>query len=450
MEYNITVRNKMKNRLLVFSVDAMVGEDIDYLRGKPNFQKYIAGGSEVRSIRTVYPSVTYPAHVSMITGCYPDRSGVYTNCAFTTNSKEDTWLWYADNIKVGDIFGSAKRAGYSTASVFWPVTGRHPYIDYNITEYWLPNKGDTLRTSFTRVGANEECLKIIEANEGLLAESYKLTGRKNVMIYPEIDNFLIKNACGIMRKFAPELLFIHNGIMDNGRHRYGVFADCLKQKLDLVDGWIGDIGASLEDTGVLDQTDFFLVSDHGQRDIKRTIKPNVYLADHGFITLDEKGRAKSWRAYCLSNAMSSYVFLSNPGDKELYDSVYSLLKFLCSEGIYGISKVFTREETEAAEHLSGSFSFVLESDGYTSFSDACKRPAIAPFDLSDYRFGQATHGYLPDLGPQPVFLAKGPHIKKSVRLERRPIVDEAPTYAKILGVELPDAQGSAINEILNI
>lgn len=30
----------------------------------------------------------------------------------------------------------------------------------------------------------------------------------------------------------------------------------------------------------------------------------------------------------------------------------------------------------------------------------------------------------------------------------RPIVDEAPTYAKILGVELPDADGKAIDEIL--
>jgi predicted AlkP superfamily pyrophosphatase or phosphodiesterase len=136
-------------------------------------------------------------------------------------------------------------------------------------------KSDTPRSTFSRVGANEACLEIIESNTGLLAESYKLSGRKNAMIYPEIDNFLIKNACDIMRKFSPELLFVHNGIMDNGRHHYGVFADCLKQKLDLVDGWIGDLGQALEAAEVLSETDFFLVSDHGQRDIKRTIKPNV-------------------------------------------------------------------------------------------------------------------------------------------------------------------------------
>jgi hypothetical protein len=121
---------------------------------------------------------------------------------------------------------------------------------------------------------------------------------------------------------------------------------------------------------------------------------------------------------------------------------------LRDEGIYGFSKVFTREEIAELEHLDGDFAFVLESDGYTSFSDSCKRPLIAPVDLTDFRFGKATHGYYPDLGPQPTLLAKGPHIKEGVVLDRRPIVDEAPTYAKLLGVDLPDAQGSPIEEIL--
>ena len=73
---------------------------------------------------------------------------------------------------------------------------------------------------------------------------------------------------------------------------------------------------------------------------------------------------------------------------------------------------------------------------------------MAKLDLSDFRFGRATHGYHPDLGPQPTLIAKGPSIKEGVVIDRRPIVDEAPTYAKLLGVDLPDAQGTAIEEIL--
>ena len=83
-----------------------------------------------------------------------------------------------------------------------------------------------------------------------------------------------------------------------------------------------------------------------------------------------------------------------------------------------------------------------------SFSNACTRPLVRPADNSDYKFGHATHGYHPDKGPQPTLLACGPHIRPGVVLERRPIVDEAPTYARILGVSLPDAEGTAIEEIL--
>jgi hypothetical protein len=183
-------------------------------------------------------------------------------------------------------------------------------------------------------------------------------------------------------------------------------------------------------------------------DIKRIVKLNVLLADHGLLTVNEKGKCVDYKAYSFSNAMSSLVYLKDPSDKETYDEVYRLLCELRDEGIYGFSEVLKREEIAEREHLDGDFSFVLESDGYTSFSDSCKRPLVAPLDLTDYRFGRATHGYHPARGPQPTLLAKGPSIKEGVVLERRPIVDEAPTYARLLGVDLPDAQGSAIEEIL--
>lgn len=440
----------MKKRLLVFSIDAMVSEDTDYLRTCKNFSKYLAGGSEVRKIRTVYPSVTYPAHVSMTTGCYPGKTGVFSNYKFTTNSKEDTWQWFAESNKARDIFTAAKEAGYSTGSVAWPVTGRHPSIDCLIDEYWMPQKGDTLAGSFERAGSSPEMISIIEANEGLLAPSYKLTGRKNFCVYPNIDDFFVKSACDIIRKYSPEVMFIHEGNIDHGRHTNGVFGSWLAPELDRVDDYIGQIGRALEDSGELENTDFFLVSDHGQRDIKRTVKPNVLLAKHGYIDLSEKGRPVSYRAYCLSNAMSSLVYLHDPDDKATHDELYSLLCELRDEGIYGFNEVLTREEAAERYHLDGDFAFVLESDGYTSFSDSCKLPYIAPLDLTDFRFGHATHGYMPEKGPQPTLIAKGPHIRSGVTVENRNIVDEAPTYARILGVSLPDAQGYPIEEILDL
>ena len=442
------MKSTEKKRILVFSVDALVSEDIEYLKTLPNFKKYLGGGAEVKKIRSIYPSVTYPAHVTMATGCYPEKTGVNSNYSFSLDSKEDSWLWFSDVIRVTDIFTAAHRAGYTTASVFWPVTGKHPDIDWLIDEYWMPRPDDTLRSSFERAGSSPEVLDIIEANRGLLPPSYVMTGRKNFCIHPAVDDFLLKCCCDIIRRFRPEVTFVHNGNIDDGRHKNGVFGDWLYPELVRVDEAIGDLGRSLEAIGELENTDFFLVSDHGQLDIKRTIKPNLLLSRLGLLSADEKGIVTEWKAYCRSNAMSSLVYLHDPDDRETYDYLYRELCRMRDEGIYGFSEVLTREETVGREHLDGGFAFCLESDGYTSFSDSCRGSLIAPLDLSDFRFGHATHGYLPEKGPQPVFCAKGPHIRGGVSLDSRRLVDEAPAYARLLGIELPEAQGSAIEEIL--
>ncbi len=156
----------------------------------------------------------------------------------------------------------------------------------------------------------------------------------------------------------------------------------------------------------------------------------------------------SWDAYCLSNGMSALVFLRDKDDLCLQKKVYSFLEELLDEEVYGFSRIYTEEESRKEERFGGPFSFVLETDGYTSFGDYLKRPLVRDLSNEDYRFGAATHGYLPNTGPQPILLAKGPSIRKNVVLSGSHIVNEAPTYAKILGARLPNADGKAIDEIL--
>lgn len=206
----------------------------------------------------------------------------------------------------------------------------------------------------------------------------------------------------------------------------------------------------MEEAGVLEETDLFLVSDHGQMSVSRNIGLNVLLCENGFIRLDENGMIADWDAYCLSNGMSALIFLKDPQDAALYARVYDFLKKLQAEGVYGFSRIYTEEEARKEERFGGGFSFVLETDGYTAFGDYYKRPLVRELTNSDYRFGTATHGYLPGKGPQPMILAKGPDIREGALVDGSHIVNEAPTYAKILGVELPEADGEAIEGILNL
>ncbi len=438
-----------KKRLIVFSVDAMVCEDIEELRKLPNFQKYLEHGCEVvNGMKTIYPSVTYPAHVSMITGCYPNKHGVISNFDFTTKNKDQNWKWFRNAYCVEDIFTAAKKKGYTTASFSWPVTGKHESIDWLMDEYWMPNPGNTLRSSFREAGSSEAMLDIIEKSACYLPEGYEKGGKLAFMQWPTVDDFIIHVACDVIKEHAPEVVFVHTGTFDSFRHSYGVFNRHIKEAVRNLDQYIGMLMDACRKAGVLEDTNLVLVSDHGQQDIKRTVNVNVLLADKGLIDVDDKGQVVDFKAFSFSNAMSALIYLKDRNDEQLKQCVFEYLKKLEAEGVYGIGKIYTTEEIEREESLSGDFSFVIESDGYTSFGDAAVRPLVQNFDARDYRFGHATHGYLPEQGPQPVFVAKGPDFKENFKIACGRVVDEAPTYARILGVTLADADGVTMEEII--
>ena len=417
----------------------MVYEDTVLLKTLPNFKKYLAGGAEIKRVRSIYPSITYPAHVTIATGAWPDHHGVVSNNEFHPGVLKLPWNWFHSVVKIRDIFDAAKEAGLSTAGIFWPVTGNHPSIDNNIAEYWPQMEGETFRDTYSRVGSNPSMLKIMEKNfrKGIVARQH-----------PDYDDFIIDCACDVIRECKPDLLMIHPANIDDYRHKYGSFSEKINQGIKEIDDYIGRIMRAAEEAGTCADTSLFLISDHGQIDITRIVNINVALADYGLIRTGDKGQILEWDTYSLSNAMSALVYLREPDNVQLYNKTYALLRYLCAEGIYGISRVFTEPEARASERLGGDFSFVLETDGYTSFGEDWKRPIVQNFDLSDYRFGRATHGYLPGKGPQPILMARGRGIREGAVLEKRNIVDLAPTFAKLLGLTLPDADGVCISEIL--
>ena len=429
-----------QSRVVVFSCDAMVWEDMEYLLQKPKFKELFDKGSAVRRVRTIYPSVTYPCHTSMSTGCYPDRHGVTNNNEFHPGMlKGVPWNWFAKSIQCPDIFTAAKKGGLTTASLFWPVTGAHPYIDYNLAEYWPQGEDDTKEACFLRAGTSPELWNTV-----IKKHAEKVV----IRTHPDTDQMLIDCACDILKLYKPHLLMLHTGDVDSYRHKNGLFNAQVTRGVDDTERWFYDLIQATKEAGTFEETNFFLVSDHGQVEKVRSIKPNVVFADHGLITTDAEGNLTDWQAYCHSTGFSAQIRLKKPEDKELWQKTYDLLRFMCDEGIYGISRVWTAEEAREQERLAGEFSFVIESDGFSSFSEDWRRPMVGEMDLNDYRLGKATHGHYPDKGPQPVFFGFGPDIRSGVVLERRPIVDEAPTYAKILGVEMPDVDGTPILELL--
>ena len=120
----------MERHLIVISNDAMVYEDVEILSKLPNFSKYWDQMSRVNRVRSIYPSVTYPCHCTMMTGNYPDRHGVINNEQLIMGEKSSPWIHFRESVQSKTIFDYAKSAGMTTAAVFWPVTGGDPAIDY--------------------------------------------------------------------------------------------------------------------------------------------------------------------------------------------------------------------------------------------------------------------------------------------------------------------------------
>ena len=429
----------MANYLIVMSVDAMVFEDLEYCAALPHFQKLLAEGSRINRVRSIYPTLTHPIHVTVMTGCYPDKTGIYNNEKFEIGNLEPEWYNSLSDVKVETIFEAAKKAGLSTAASRWPVTANgNEYIDYLVPEIMDADLENGLEEAYQKLGSGPIMEEIIRPNLHLL------DGNKR----PGYDEFEIACAADIIKKHRPNLMFTHPGMVDSARHSTGLFTPKVKEALDLVDRWLGMLMDAAKEAGIYEDTSFVVLSDHGHLEIKRVICPNVVFADRGLIKTDEKGKILSWDAYIKSAALSGQVFLRDPEDKALKERVYTLLQEMCQEGIYGISRVFTKEEAEKAYHLSGPFSFVVESDGFSSLGDEWTRPMVRPFDLTDYKYGHSTHGHLPEKGPQPPFLCMGKGFRSGVVLEEGEIVDEGPTFAKILGLSLPEADGQAIEELL--
>lgn len=429
-----------QQKLIVMSADALTYEDVEYqLQAMPNYRKYLSGGCRIKKVRSIYPTITYPCHTTMSSGVWSDKHGIEGNFQLMPGQKNLPWKWFWHWVKwKEDIFFAAKRAGLTTASVFWPVTGCHPAIDYLIAEYW-PQPGDTdICEVYRRAGSSDAVLQIIKTqHQGC-----------HIRKHPETEEFQIRCICEMISRYQPDVLFLHTGDVDAARHSYGLFNDKVSSAVEDTDRYIGQIMSAVEDAGLLGQTNFVLTSDHGMIEIKRIININVLLADAGLITLTSDGKLKDWQAFCQSGGTMALIYLKDPSDRACYEKTYELLKRLSAEGIYGFREVMTEEEARSREHLGGDFSFAIDTDGYTAFGNGLTRPLVSDYEDNDYRYGHATHGHLPTKGLSPIFSAKGPGFREGVELETADLVDEAPTYARLLGLDLRGADGNALEQLL--
>lgn len=103
----------------------------------PNLEKIKNDGVSAISLRPVFPSKTFPNHISIVTGMYAENHGIISNSF--VNFEKNYWYRMSDTISTRDskwylgeaFWETAERQGIKTASYFWPgselsLEHRHP------------------------------------------------------------------------------------------------------------------------------------------------------------------------------------------------------------------------------------------------------------------------------------------------------------------------------------
>ena len=429
----------MKKKLYVLSIDSMITEDIEFMKTLPTMSRILDGAAVVSNIVSVYPTLTYTIHASMMTGVYPDRHHIINNETFVPAMEHAPWYRSRNNFDpdVITVLEAAKRAGYTTCAIHWPVTGDVD-VDWHLPEAWTdPGTPERMYAEFVRLGAKPEFLDEFWPEYGV-----HLNG-----LYDPAFTLLAHGATlAAIRNHQPDVIFEHLSLVDHTRHSRGVYArDVYKHAYFEMELLLSQTLEAMRQAGVLEDTTIVLTSDHGQTPVRKLIAPNTLLVRDGYIRLNEDGALRDYDIIFKSAAHSMQVYLR---DASFTEKAAQLLHRYAEEEDVGFECIRTAEETEREMRVKGDFAFSIEgADGY-AFSNAFTGDLVGEADNSNYKYSVATHGHDPRKGPKPAMILKGPGIVPNARLDGAAIVDEAPTLAALLGVDLGHPDGQVMPGIL--
>jgi hypothetical protein len=175
-----------------------------------------------------------------------------------------------------------------------------------------------------------------------------------------------------------------------------------------------------------------VIGDHGHKNI------------HHRININAAFRPTGWKAWANACEGSAQIALAPPADPNFKQRVKEILRGIKFRGEPAIKAIFEGEQIRRL-HLSEDIDLVAEAcDGY-AFTHFTEGQVLQ--EAGERR--RSVHGYLPDAdGYGPVFLGKGGSLKEGYRQAAARSIDLGPTLAALLGVELPDADGKILHDLL--
>jgi predicted AlkP superfamily pyrophosphatase or phosphodiesterase len=389
----------------------------------PNLQRFVKEGSYATAVKGVVPTVTYPSHTTILTGVSPAKHGIYGNHTFDPLDKNyDGWYWYAEDIKVPTLWDAAGKAGLVTVNSDWPVSVAAK-VGFNIPQVWRAGTADDrklLRALATPL------LPQLERELGPYAEGLSES--------IEGDEQRARFAVRLIELEKPQFMTAYFTGLDHEQHGSGPFSATAFKTLERLDVVVGQLRAAAERVSGGPPV-IAIVSDHGMARTDKAVNLFTAFRSAGLMEFDEKGKPKSWQAAPWPNGGSAAIMLREPGNAAVLSKVKALLDPLAADPANGIARVLDASETRAMGGFPDAAFVVDLKPGYRMGS-ASQGPLVAAGPVG------GTHGYLPSLAEMNAsFFIVGPGIPAGRSLGEIDMRSIAPTLARLLGVNLPGAEG---------
>jgi hypothetical protein len=422
--------------VLMISIDGLRPGDVIEAEQRglrmPNLRRFVAEGAYATGVQGVLPTVTYPSHVTLVTGASPAKHGVVGNTTFDPRQiNQGGWYWYASDIRLPTLWSAATAAGKTVGSIHWPVSVAARGITWNLPQIWRTGHDDDAK------------LLTALATPGLVAELERAAGEpyaagidESIASDENRGRFVVK----LIERHKPDLVTAYLTALDHEQHEQGPGTAPAHAVLERIDALVGRLVAA--ELAAHPDAAIAIVSDHGFETIARETNFFRAFIDAKLIRVDGKGAVTGWDAMPWPAGGSAAIMLARKDDAALVARVGKLLAEMKADPANGIAAVVDdREVARMGGNPGASFYINMAPDAVAAGSFA--GAATAP--LHSVPKSKGTHGYFPQVANlRSTFMVMGKGIPGGRSLGEIDMRAIAPTLAAILGVKLDGAERGPI------
>jgi predicted AlkP superfamily pyrophosphatase or phosphodiesterase len=424
-----------QRHVVLISIDGFAAFHLDNAAIEmPNIRALAAAG--VRgSGETVFPSVTHPAHTTLITGTTPRHHGVTGNRVTDRRTGQRfhiTNLPRAQSIKVPTLFDAVRAQGRRTAALFWPETKDDAAIDDNFAEVF------DAKELADPSGISPRLLAELRA-AGVPIDSY-FSFYDDPFGQGAADITLTRAAAHVFKQRRPALLALHLLATDKVQHEFGADHYLSRAALTTADHCVGLMRDAIRDAGLDDNTTIVIAADHGFV----TVRDEISLAsvlDTGALKGRVRWIADGWFIWGeLQPAFNAAT------DAAALEQVLSR-----AAAVPGVARVVRPGEFDKLGFPEYSDNVFVPGQYLIAGDIATHLTVDAKFDTARRRRARPYHGhgYFPeDNHMRAALVIAGAGIAAGRDLGKVHNVDVAPTIARLLGVELRQATGNVLRNAL--